>query len=151
MIAIKQSHDVGFFNRMVNHPAISPFVRDDTSPAVIDCTPFDTPDNVMLEIHVDGNEAGFAVMVRKAKEIFEMHSGILPEFRANNLRVIGREIMRWMMQNTPCKELQTYAWSTAKNVIVAARLIGFQEISREDWPNTVAGSHVLRVNFSTQL
>lgn len=150
-IELQPSHDVGYFNRMVNHPAISPFVRDDRYLGEIDFAVLDTGGNIFLKLLVDGEGAGFILLTDEHDNTYEMHSGVLPEFRGAVARNLGHQVIRWIAENTSANKLITCAWDNAKNVILMARLVGFHEDRRELWPYTVHGKNVSRVVFSIDL
>lgn len=133
---------------MINHPEISPYVRDDRYVGELDCTAlFKDDKNVFLRISVDDCDAGFAVMVHVADNEYEMHSGLLPKFRGHTAIGIGRKVVEWMGE-FGAKYLRTYAWENARHVRLMARMVGFEEVNREDWPFTVDGQWVRRVNYA---
>ena len=146
-ISVQPSHEVGLFNWMANHPEISPHVRDDRTKGAIDLTPLNTSENVFLHLGVDGRDAGFVVLIRHG-QIFEMHSGILPEFRGATAFQIGRAVIDWVRNQLPCEQLTTWAWEHARHVRLVTRMLGFKEVNRVDWPYTVEGRSVRRVDFS---
>lgn len=149
-ISIQPSFDLGYFNRMINHPEISPYVRDDRYVNALDCSPLMEADgNVFLQISVDGEEAGFAIMIRMGDDEYEMHSGILPPFRGQIAVEAGRGVIEWMGE-FGAKCLRTFAWENARHVRLMARMVGFEEVSRQDWPYTVNQQSVRRINYAIQ-
>jgi hypothetical protein len=146
-ISVQPSHELEIFNRLANHPAISPHVRDDRAKGEIDLSPLNTSENVFLRLGVDGKDAGFVVLVRHGS-IFEMHSGVLPEFRGSTALAIGRAVIDWVRSQVRCEQLTTWAWEHARHVLLITRLLGFKEVNRVDWPYTVDGRPVRRVDFS---
>lgn len=149
-ISVQPSHDIGFFNRLVNHPEISPHVRDDRIKGAIDLAPLDTSENVFLRLGVDGRDVGFAVLIRHGS-IFELHSGLLPEFRGAVAINAGKSVLNWVRNELRCEKLTTWAWEHARHVLLITRLLGFKEVNRADWPHTVEGRPVRRVDFSIAL
>lgn len=79
-IGFQRSLDTGYFNQMVNHPDIGPFVRDDSVVGDIDLSSIDPRENYLLKAVVDGTHAGFAILVVKNDDL-ELHSGLLKAFR----------------------------------------------------------------------
>jgi RimJ/RimL family protein N-acetyltransferase len=150
-ISVQPSHDIGFFNRLVNHPEISPHVRDDRYLGEIDFSLLDNGANILLKILSDDEPAGFALLTDEQDDTYELHSGILPGFRGSIARQIGRQVVNWVAENTNANRLITCAWDNAKNVVFMARLVGFEEQHREQWPYTVHGENVCRVVFSIDL
>lgn len=150
-ISVQPSHDIGFFNRLVNHPAISPHVRDDRYLGEIDFSLLDNGANILLKILVDGEPAGFVLLTDEHDGVYELHSGSLPGFRGSVARQIGRQVIEWVAENTDAGRLITCAWDNAKNVVFMARLVGFEEEHREQWPYTVHGKNVCRIVFSIDL
>lgn len=146
-ISVQPSHDIGFFNRLVNHPTISPHVRDDRIIGNIDLSALNTSENVFLRLKVDEKDAGFAVLVRHGS-IFELHSGLLPEFRGAIALDFGRSVLEWARNELRCEKITTWAWEHARHVLLITRLLGFKEVNRVDWPYTVDGHPVRRVDFS---
>lgn len=146
-ISVQPSHEVGLFNWMANHPEISPHVRDDRTKGAIDLTPLNTGENVFLRVKVGDTDAGFAVFVRHGS-LFEMHSGALPEFRGSTALAMGRAVINWAREQLRCDQLTTWAWEHARHVRLVTRLLGFKEVNRTDWPYTVDGRPVRRVDFS---
>lgn len=147
-ISIQPEFDLEYFNRMINHPDISPYVRDDRYVGALDCSPLlDGAGNVFLKISVDGQEAGFAIMILSGDNDYEMHSGLLCSFRGHTAVEIGRRVVEWM-GDFGAKSLRTYAWENARHVRLMARMVGFEETNREDWPFTVDGQWVRRVNYA---
>lgn len=149
-VSVQPSRDIGFFNRMVNHPQISPHVRDDHIQGVIDLTPLNTGGNVFLRLGVGERDAGFAVLIRHGS-IFELHSGLLPEFRGAVALSAGKAVLEWARKELRCEKLTTWAWEHARHVLLITRLLGFKEVHRADWPYTVEGRPVRRVDFSLAL
>jgi hypothetical protein len=147
-ISVQPSHDVEFFNRVVNHPEISPFVRDDLVTGDIDCSLLDDSNSVKLKILADGGDAGFFILIRKVAGEYELHSGLLPQYRGRHAVAAGRAIIAWARDSGICSRLTTWVWEHARHVLLITRRIGFHEDSREDWPNTVHGQRVRRVLFS---
>lgn len=133
---------------MVNHPSIFPSIRDDRQVEPFDCEPLNTPQNLLLELWADGREAGFAILLRRGETIFEMHSGLLPEYRGRRAILIGKQIVSWVSVTKLVTKLTTFVWDSAKNVLFVTRAIGFKEDCRGPWPHTVNGRHVQQVSFS---
>ena len=147
-ISVQPSDDMEFFNRVVNHPEISPFVRDDSVVGDIDCSQLNDSNSVKLKILADGADAGFFILIRQCPGQYELHSGLLPQYRGCNAVSAGRAIIAWARDSGICSRLTTWAWENARHVLLITRRIGFHEDSREDWPNTVNGQRVRRVLFS---
>ena len=146
-IEVQPSTDIAFFNRMVNHPTISAHVRDDSIVGAIDCSPLAEGDHHLLQILGDGQEAGFIILLSGGNGEYEMHSGFLPEFRGKTVIEAGKAAIRWAEQRPEVKRLTTWAWGHARHVQFIARKVGFTEISRSPWHNTVNGAPATRVNF----
>lgn len=149
-VEFQRSDDVAYFNRMTNDPDISPFIRDDATPGELDFSRVDMSAAQLVKILVDGREAGFAILIDVDGDP-ELHSGLLPEFRGRTAIVVGRELVKWVSRNTKGRRLTTWAWDTAKNVLLVAKAIGFTESARVRWPNTVNGKPVKQVHLEINL
>lgn len=148
MIAVVPSRDIALFNRLINHPDIAPHVRDDSTPdQPLDVSPLNTEQNVFLLVKADDEPTGFAIMVGLGNGMYEQHSGMLATHRGHHALRAGREVFRWMFCNTDCTTISTWAWSTAKHVLLMARALGFVEKTRARWNHTVNGIAVDRVVF----
>ncbi len=150
-IKVTSSRDFDYFNRMMNHPDIYPFVRDDSIDGQIDVSVLNKKANVFLKVEVDGHEAGFAFFVAKGVFCYEMHSGMLSDFRGAIAIKSGISVLDWMFVNTDAETISTFAWSSAKNVIFAARQVGFKEVSRSPWKSTVNGERIDRIVYSLSI
>ena len=148
MITVVQTSDMSWLNRMVNHPDIAPHVRDDSSPETIDISQLSETQSVFLRIDANGTPVGFGIFVFLGNDTYELHSGMLKGFRGSNALDAGRKGLCWMRDNTGCREITTWAFSCAKNVMIITRMLGFREVSRSPWPATVCGLRVDRVNYS---
>ena len=146
-IEFQRSSDAAYFNRMTNHPSISPFIRDDTTQGEIDFTNVDMERCHCLKCLIAGKEAGFAILIDTGDGL-ELHSGLLPEFRGRVAIEAGKKLVRWAMSQTNCRKLTTWAWDNARHVLLVTKAIGFAEESRRDWPHTVNGKHVQQVLFT---
>lgn len=149
-VEFQRSDDATYFNRMANDPAISPFIRDDTTQGELDFSRVDMSVADFLKVIVDGREAGFAILINVNGDL-ELHSGLLPEFRGRTAVVAGRELIKWVFWHTKARRLTTWAWDKAKNVLFVAKMIGFKEAGRVDWPNTVNGEPVKQVHLEIDL
>jgi hypothetical protein len=151
-ILVQPTEDRDFLNRMVNRPEIFPFVTDDRHVMPLDCSSLHTEQNFILRVTVDDVEAAFAAFLDRGKGTYEMHSGVLPEFRRGGLVVkMGRAVVEWMMTHTNCTLLITWAWAHAKHVRLMTRLIGFKEGVHEEWPYPVGGERVTRIHYALPL
>ena len=148
IISVQPSDDMEFFNRMVNHPDIAPFVRDDSSTGYIDCSLLDDSNSVRLKILADDVDAGFAILINTRTDEYELHSGLLPQYRGRLAIAAGLAVIAWARASKVCSRLTTWAWENARHVLLITRRAGFQEERREDWPNTVNGMPVRRVLFA---
>lgn len=148
IVSVQPSDDMAFFNRVVNHPEISPFVRDDMVVGDIDCSVLNDSNSVRLKIIVDKVDAGFAILIRMKAGEYELHSGLLSQYRGKIAVAAGLAIIAWARASNVCSRLTTWAWESARHVLLITRRIGFQEEARQDWPNTVHGKRVRRVIFA---
>jgi len=139
---ITASRDLGYFNRMMNHPEIFPSIHDDSSDSALDISSLNKKANVFLKIECEGREAGFAFFVAKGVFCYEMHSGLLEEFRGAFAIRAGHGVIDWMMTNTDAEVISTFCWSNAKPAMWAARQIGFREVSRAAYKHKVNGEPV---------
>lgn len=146
-IQFQRSDDAAYFNRMTNHPSISPFIRDDVTQGELDFSKVDMNACHCLKCLVEGQEAGFAILI-PTDEGLELHSGLLPQFRGRIAIEAGKELVRWAFTQTSCRKLTTWAWDSARHVLLVTKAIGFTEESRRDWPHTVNGKHVQQVHFT---
>lgn len=149
-VQIEQSHDMAFMTRMVNHPSIYPFIRDDSITGHVDCCVLNDSNSRSLRVMVDGQEAGFALLMRQG-DGYELHSGLLPGFRGRIAIEAGKAVIDWVTKHNLCDRLTTWAWANARHVLLVTRILGFKEESRDDWPNPVNGQRVQRILFSLSI
>ena len=149
-LELQRSHDLDYLNRMVNHPSIFPFIKDDTVTENVDLSALDTNSNFLLKALADGKEAGFFVLLATDNGI-ELHSALLPEFRGKTAIDFGNLVISWTAKHTNYDKLTTWAWDFARNVIWAIKKVGVKEESRVDYPNTVNGKNALKINYSINL
>lgn len=147
MISVSQSREMAVFNWLVNHPEIAPHVKDDSNTGKIDVSALNNGVNDFMCVEWNGKPIGFAIMIRVGDGVFEMHSGILEAYRGQRALDAGREVLKWMFLNTDCEKVTTWAWSSARHVMLMARVLGFTQSSRSSWPNTVHRETVDRVNY----
>lgn len=148
-VVLKHSTDAERLNWLVNHPTITDGVRDDSNVGDLDLSPFLGPESphIFLHIFVDGMEAGFFFLANFGA-FYELHSGLLPEFRGRIALQCGREMQKWVFAHTYTNELRTWAWSTSKHVLLLAKVAGFSETSRNVHPVPVNGFLVERVSMT---
>lgn len=142
---------MALLNWMINHPEISPHVRDDSTVGELNIAPLNNHTNVFLVVNWNGEPAGFATMLSRGFGVYEQHSGMLEHYRGHHALKAGREVLKWMFLNTDCDTMATWAWSSAKHVAGMAKAIGFIEDCRSKWPNTVKGESVDRITFTLTL
>jgi GNAT superfamily N-acetyltransferase len=151
-ILVQPTEDRDFLNRMVNRPEIFPHITDDRFPAPFDLSRVVEGPFIVLRVTVDGVEAAFALIALLGAGTYELHSGVLPEFRRGGLAFqMGRAVIEWVMTHTNCTTLTTWAWGHAKHVRLLCRIIGFKETGREEWPFLVGGERTTRINYSIPL
>lgn len=148
MITVRPSRDIAIFNRLINHPEISPHVRDDSTTGELNIASLNTHSNFFLRVDANDHPVGFVLMLARGAGVYEQHSGLLKAYRGHNALRAGKEVLRWMFLNTDCATVSTWAWSSAKHVMLMARYLGFVEESRSKWPQTVNGQSVDRVIYS---
>ena len=148
VLTIKPSRDAAALNLILNDPEILPNIRDDSIKGEANAAPLMNRFNHLLLIMDEEKPVGFALFMAVGPNIYEMHSGILKDYRGARAVEAAKEIFDWMFIRTDCETITTWAWSTAKHVLFMAHAVGFTEDSHMPWPNTVAGEKVERFAFS---
>ena len=120
-MALARSTDATFLNRVVNHPAVHPYVSLglkadlDLSASVSD------PANIFL-----ANEFGGFLLIAKPDYVYELHTQFLPEGRGKAAYEAGREGCAYMFTRTDCLRMDTYIQKGHSHVERYARVVGFK-------------------------
>lgn len=146
---IIRSLDFEYFNRMIHHPDIFPSLHDDVDSKLASAEILNTGKNIFLKVEHEGEGVGFAMLLTDDETSYEMHSGMLKDFRGRFALKSGIAVLDWVFIFTNAREVTTSSWSNARNVMWAASQVGFVEVSRSPWRNPVRGERVDLVNYST--
>jgi len=151
VITVTPTRDFAIINELANHPDIAPHIKDDSSDAPIDASVLNHKANIFLLVRINGRPEGFAIFMGRGVSTYEMHSGITKGHRGATALEAARQALEWIFTNTEAEMVSTWAWSAARNVIMMARWLGFNEDMRVAWPNTVGGEKVDKIIFSMSL
>lgn len=129
MIEIVKTGDAELVKAIITHPKIYPFVTEDGAPApeVFSVRGLvDHPGIHFLAPIADDQVAGVFMVHSETPSIYVVHTCILPEFwgRAEEA---GRELIRWVFQNTKCNKLVTYVPKDNRLAYRLAIAVGMQE------------------------
>lgn len=144
---IERTHDIEWLNWMMNHPAIRPFIGDDSIVGRADISALVVHDNYFFRVTMNGQPSAFVAMLRLSAGIYEMHSGFLPDYRGRFVITTLNECVDRMFAQDDCLAVNTWGFSTSKHALFVARIAGFMESGRRAWPNTVNGKLVDYVSF----
>lgn len=147
---ITVSRDFDYLDRMLNHPDIFPGVHDDVDVKLPNSSVLDSEENIFLKVSDGDRDVGFAMMLFQSFGRYEMHSGIIKDYAGRFALKAGHSVIKWIFSNTTAEEIITSSWSNARNVMWAARQVGFVEQSREPWKNKVRGENVDLIHYSIQ-
>jgi len=128
MILRYREEDFPTVYNIMNHPSVAPWIRDDHTPdlspeatlAMLRCDRFVLLGNVERTMAVV-----FAPMV--SGSCYEIHTNILPEGRGEKAVREGREMIKYMKENTPCKTLMTWVPTFNRGALALARRLGFED------------------------
>lgn len=99
---ITRQTDAAQINRMLNHPAVCPWVSGNR-PLPLDATPIvQNPNHVVLCCAWGG-----AVFVKLMIGYYELHTSILPEGRGEGTLAFGRAALEWLFSRTDAVEIVT--------------------------------------------
>ena len=103
--------DVDFIKKVINHPQIAPFIRDDGTPKDL---------NINYEKVVTDRNLFFLIMINDKMEkcgyfffhpwnsfCFEVHTLILPEYRGEEASKFCEEGATWIFNETQCRKIVT--------------------------------------------
>lgn len=150
-IKVAPSRDFEAINRLVNHPEVLPHIIDDSMESHFDASLLNQRDNIFLKATKGDIDIGFLAFIYRGGDIYELHSGFLPEYRGITAIRAGKKGFEWMFLSTNAATISTWAWENAKHVIWAAHTTGFRDIATLDWPNTVRGQKQNRRIFTMTL
>lgn len=97
-----RTHDAGEVNRILNHPAVRPFVADETD-GVLDISERVSNQNNVTLI----GEYGAFVCIKYDIGIYEVHTAILPDGRGRWAMDFARDGALYMFTATDCVEILT--------------------------------------------
>lgn len=111
---------------IMHDPSVAPWVRDDHTPDL-------APESVLAMLRcsryylLGNSERTMAVLFAPlvSGSCFEIHTNILPEGRGEKAVRDGREMIKYMKSNTPCKTLMTWIPSFNRPALALARKLGF--------------------------
>jgi hypothetical protein len=119
---IAPSKDAEFLNRVVNHPAVHPYVSFgikgdlDLTALVAD------PRNVFL-----ANEWGGFLFIRKADYVYEVHTQFVPEGRGKRALRAAKDAADYMFSRTDCLRIDTYVQLDNPAAEWLTRAVGFRK------------------------
>jgi hypothetical protein len=95
-----------------------------------------------IEVSEDGVIHGVVLCVN-----FELHTLFLPSLRGGRAMRAGREVLRWLWENTEAPVLRSYFYSHQPHVGRFARLMGFIPKASNQPPLHVNGEAVYRTDL----
>lgn len=124
MALLRRTLDASLLNRVVNDPAVRPFVGGegdlDLSPFVAD------PENFALV-----TDGGGFLLIRHEPGIYEVHSQFLPEARRGSVRAM-RDGFDYMFTRTDCERVVTQVPDNNPAAAALAKLAGFRPMFRRE-------------------
>src|ERR1700679_1362007 len=97
---IQQATTADHVNKIVNHPAVYPWIRG------VHTEPFDLKNVVKNHIVLEA-EHGCVIFVKIQPGIYEFHTSVLPEGRGSWMQEGAAEVFHWMFTRTDAFELLT--------------------------------------------
>ena len=128
---IAPSRDAAFLNRVVNHPAVHPWVSMGLKGDLDITALVEDPRNVFL-----ANEWGGFLLIAKGDYVYELHTQFLPEGRGKSAYAAGREGCAYMFTKTDCLRIDTYIQLDNPAAERYARVVGFKK-----WGETELHGH----------
>jgi len=128
---IAPSRDAAFLNRVVNHPAVHPYVSMGLKGDLDITALVEDPRNVFL-----ANEWGGFLLIAKGEFIYELHTQFLPGGRGKLAYEAGRDGCAYMFTRTDCLRIDTYIQKGHKATERYARSVGFRQ-----WGETELHGH----------
>ncbi len=133
MLMVHPTSDLEFIHRMIRHPDIYPSISDDKSPRNpndLDATGY-LNNCISLEVDLDDAHTLMTKLGRGRIAIKSAKDGI-----------------KWVWDNTDCKEITSYAFSDAPYVSWFCRAVGMTETGIQHNYTTRNGLPVDRIDFS---
>lgn len=147
LVKIGPTRDLNYLQLILDDPGVLAGIRDDKSPERLDVRNWNHPLNCFLHVQYDGKDAGFLAFINKGEGVVELHTCLLPNAHGQVAAEVAIQAFDWVFLTMPTTDISTFAFTSAPNVKLMARLTGFREVGRATWQNTVNGKEVQRVNY----
>jgi len=106
-IRIERTEDAGLIRGVMTHPQIYPNISDDASPPAEEFQPVMAEALWYVAAYVDDELMGVFALFPQNGICWEVHTCLLPKAWGRHSRMIVREGIRWVFENTPCKRIIT--------------------------------------------
>lgn len=110
--------DLEAVHKILGHPEVYPYIRDDLSPSVEEHTTVDTLANPQIYFLMPAPGCLFIFAPVLTGSLYEGHFAALPESRGGPVAAAGRRAVRWMFAHTPCERM---VWGIHQDNIRAIR------------------------------
>jgi RimJ/RimL family protein N-acetyltransferase len=137
-IQVQPTRDFATLHSIMRHPAVWPFMTDDSSPAPETATLTQTAIYLMV-FDQDIPRGFFCLQPLADHDTYMVHTVMMPGFRGTKALRAARQGMDWMFQNTPAEQIQSYCFEIHPEVMVFARWAGMRKVGEHVHPTTVSG------------
>lgn len=145
-IHVTPTRDFSTMHAIMRHPAVYPFMTDDTSPEphlayLIQAA-------IYLLVLDGGSPVGFFGLQPLTDNTgYIVHTVMLPGFRGGKALQAARQGMNWVFRNTSATRIESYSFDHQPEVALFCRWAGFKEYGAHIHPVTVNGSKILVHDF----
>ena len=151
MITIHPTDNMDFVSDVISNENIYEGMCDDScpkNPLELNFSALSGNGNVFLEVDVNGKPGGLFFFMKKENNVYEVHTALLPNCRGKNAVDAGRMSAEWAFNNLPCNEIISYSLSDSPQVLIFAKIIGMEEVSRSMNAHTRHGVEVSKIMLS---
>jgi hypothetical protein len=105
VITVERTRDWELVKRIVTHPKIYPYVKDDFAPPPEKWEPIQHEHVVHLLCRDDHMVVGLFVLIPENAVCWEVHTNILPIAYGEKATECGRAGIKWVFENSICKRI----------------------------------------------
>lgn len=145
-IEIFPTRDFPVLHGIMRHPAVYPFIIDDSSPAVDRA--FLIQAAIYLLVAYQHQVGGFfGLQPTEDNGGYIVHTVMLPSCRGSKALRAAKLGIEWVFKNTEAERIETYSFKMHKDVTLFCRLAGFREVGRHIHTYTVNGEPATVIDF----
>lgn len=135
VISIEASYDSDWFNEILNHEDIRPYIG---LPSIgkLDCNVLCYQPNVLFKVFKDGTPSGFVIFIRTGDDEMEMHTGALKTMRGKEAIEAGSLCINTLLSNSNIKTITTEADPSRKEIAYCCYRLGFHRINENTFELT---------------